>query len=455
MRTLYQSALALVILVLAACDSNNGAIFTTVEPPKTFNIQVVHASPDAPPVNVLVDGNAVLTDVDYNAGSAQLTLDEGTYSIEVEGILPGGNATVIGPVSLDFAGDTTYTVAAVGSVAAIEPVVFSQARGTPTAGSARLSVLHAAAAAPEVDVYVTAPGADLAGSAAVGSFEFKGTLGPAEVTAGDYQIRVTPAGDPATVVFDSGTIALADGDDLFVAAVPSTNAGPSPISLVVLTGAGSAEILTASTPASLRVFHTSPDAPAVDVVVNDAFAAPLVPGLSFPNFAGYVNVPADTYNVKVTAAGNPGVIVIDADLTLEASQAYDVLAVDTLAAIEPLVLNDDPRPVSTYAKVRIVHSSPTAQDVDIYVTAPGTDINTVDPTLAVVPFKASTGYIPLPEGSYDVTVVPAGTKTAAIGPATFDFFNGDVLTVVARDAVGGGAPLNVIVAGDQIFPDET
>ena len=69
------------------------------------------------------------------------------------------------------------------------------------------------AMAPEVDVYATAPGADLAASMPVGTFEFKGDLGPVEVPAGDYQVLVTEAGDAAAIVFDSGTVSLADGDD--------------------------------------------------------------------------------------------------------------------------------------------------------------------------------------------------------------------------------------------------
>ena len=444
-------------LFLVACDSDDD--FVPAPPPAaadTFNVQVLHASPDAPAVDVLFDGVLTLQDVDYKIGSSQLEREVGTYSVEVQGLLADGTTpAVIGPVDLTFAADTTYTIAAVNNVAAIEPVVIEQPRTAVSAGAARISVLHAAATAPGVDVFVTVPGASLNGTAPTGSFVFKESIGPAEVTAGDYQIRVTPAGsmDPDNnVLFDSGTITLNDADDLFIAAVPNTSGGTAPISLVAMTGATSLQILDIATPAALRVFHTSPDAPAVDVVANDDFMNPLVPSLSFPDFAGYVGVPAADYNVKVTPAGNSGVIVIDADVSLAAGQAYDVLAVDTLAMIEPLVLNDDPRSVAINAKVRIVHASPTAQNVDIYVMAPGTDINTVDPTLTDVAFKANTGYIALPEGMYDVAVAPTGTKTAAIGPATFDFMNGDVVTVVARDAVGGGTPLNVIVTTDSIVP---
>lgn len=442
------------MLAIAACDSDNDNVQPQqpIEPPAaTLKVQVLHASPDAPAVNVLVDGAEVLSGVDYKVGSSQLTLDEGTYTVQVDGILPGGNAAVIGPVDLDLAGDTIYTIVAVNDVAAIEPVVISQPDIAVSAGSARLFVLHGSAAAPTVDVFVTTPGADLAASAPVGTFSFKEAIGPAEVAAGDYQIRVTAAGDPSAVVFDSGTVTLADGDDLTIAAVPNTSGGGAPISLVALNGVGSLVLLDANTPTSLQVIHASPDAPAVDIVVDGGV---LVPGLAFPQATGFVEVPGSTYNVSVTVAGNPGAIAIGpVDLDLVAGERYSIFAVGQLAAIEPLILTDDPRRVATNAKVRIVHASPTAADVDIYVTAVGADINVEAPTLENIPFKANTGFLALPAGDYDVTVTPTGTKTAAIGPATISVSDGGVYTAVARDPLPGSTEFGLIVLDDFLSND--
>lgn len=435
------------MLTLAACSSDNDPQPPT-PPPPTTKVQVVHGSPDAPPVNVLIDGNQVLGDVDYKVGSQLLTLDAGTYSVQVDGILPGDDITVIGPVDLDLAADTIYTIAAVNTVSAIEPVVISQPDTAVSAGSARLFVLHGAAAAPTVDVFVTAPGADLASSAPVGTFSFKETIGPAEVAAGDYQVRVTAAGNPSAVVFDSGTVTLNDGDDLTVTALPNTSGGAAAISLVALDGAGSLEILDVDTPTSLQVVHASPDAPAVDVIVDGGV---LIADLEFPQATGFVETPAGTYNVAVTVADNPGAIAIGPiDLDLVAGTRYSILAVGELAAIEPLILTDDPRRVATNAKVRIVHASPTAADVDIYVTAVGADINSEAPTLANVPFKANTGYLALPAGDYDVTVTPTGTKMAAIGPATISIEDSGIYTAVARDPLPGESEFGLIVADDFV-----
>lgn len=425
---------------LAACNDSDPA-----------QLRVLHASPDAPEVNVLADGSAIATALDYGEATAQLQVDAGVVSLAVQGVLPGGTtATVIGPVDVDLQENTLYTVLAVGDVADIEPLVLSQPQVRVPEGSTRLRVVHAAPDAPAVDVYLTAPEANLASSTAVGSIGFRQDIGPAVVPAGDYRVRVTAAGNPSAVVFDSGTLPLAGGADLVIAAIENTDTGTSPIQLVVSDGEVAARVLGAGTPADLRVVHASPDAPAVDIVVNDGFSAPLVEDLAFGSATGFVSVPPATYNVKVAAAGTT-TSVINANLSLQPAVRYTVLAVGRLAAIEPLVATDDARRLATAAKLRVIHASPTAANVDIYVTAPGASISTLSPTLASVPFKANTGFLQLPAGNYTVTVTPAGSKTPAIGPVDLSLDAGGIYTAVARDPLPAASSLGLILLDDFIL----
>lgn len=421
--------------------SASATVTVTMPMVESAEVRVFHASADAPKVNIWVDGGVAVEALDYQESSGYLTLPADTYEVAVEGIIPGGNAVVIGPVDLDFAANTNYDIIAVNSVSAIEPLVITDTGSLDNPANVRVRVVHLAHAAPEVKVFATAPDADLAGAEPLGSFEFKETLGPVEVPAGDYRIRVTLMDD--TLIFDSGAVSLAAGKDLLIGAVPNVGTGSSPIELAVLDGDEVVILSDAMAGSDLRVVHVSADAPAVDVTVNDG-AEPAITNLAFPEATGYLNLAADTYNFKVTPNAATTPVVIDADVELANGAAYSLLAVGALASIEPLVLTDDNRSVATEAKVRLVHASTLAGNVDIYVLPTGTPIGTNAPAFSDIPFKADTGYVSLAAGSYDVIITPAGQPGVEAINATLDLEAGEIYTAIARDGAGLTSPLGVI-----------
>ena len=187
--------------------------------------------------------------------------------------------------------------------------------------------------------------------------------------------------------------------------------------------------------ASARVMaiHASPDAPAVDLVVDGAVAGT---GLAYPNNTAYLDLAAGTHNVKVNVAGT-STTVIDANLPLAGGVNYSVFAVDSVSAISALVLTDDlATPASGKAHVRFVHLSPNAPAVDVAVAS--------GPVLfANKSFKDYSAFTPVDAGTYNLEVRLAGTSTVVLPLAGVSLQAGKIYTVFAKGFVGaaGGQAL--------------
>ena len=301
---------AVSLLVMACSDGSSSRPLPTPDPVEltAVNFEVLHASQDAPPVNVAI-GSAAADGLDYGQ-SYFVTTTAGSLDVQVDGIIPGGNATVIGPATLDTNDGERITIIAANAVADIEPLILVDEQPAVDPAEVRVRIVHAASIAPMVDVYVTDTTTDITTVAPVGTFSFRDVLGPLTVPAGEYRIRVTPAGDPATVVFDSGAVELPGGGDLVVAAIVNVATGESPIELAVLTGSAALRLVDSSSTADVRVVHASSDAPPVDVVANDNFAAPAVVNLAFTEVTDFLNLAPGDINVKVVPTGTMAPVVI-------------------------------------------------------------------------------------------------------------------------------------------------
>lgn len=198
--------------------------------------------------------------------------------------------------------------------------------------------------------------------------------------------------------------------------------------------------------ARLRAVHLSPDAPLVDIYVDDDLVAEDV---AYLDQTGYLQLPAGAANVVVTVAGDPGAVVIDADATLVENTDYTVLAANFVEDIEPIILLDDNAPPAAgQVQVRIVHGSPSTPAVDVYVTAPGVPLDEATPTLQDVPFGAASNYLEVPAGTYQIRVTLANTLTVGLDSGPVTLSAGQIRTVIAADADGGGGPLQALVLAD-------
>jgi hypothetical protein len=190
-------------------------------------------------------------------------------------------------------------------------------------------------------------------------------------------------------------------------------------------------------PAQVRVAHFSPDAPAVDVYVNDDR---VLSGVEYPTVSEYLELPAGSYDFAVRPAGAAASSdpVIEETASVEAGAAYTVAAVGALADIQAAIFGDDlSAPGSGKAKVRVIHAAPEVPAVDVAVEG--------GPTLFEgAEFPSATDYAEVDAATYPVQVKGAGSDDVLL-EASLPVKAGTIYSVAAIGGAGKDTRLLPIV----------
>lgn len=186
--------------------------------------------------------------------------------------------------------------------------------------------------------------------------------------------------------------------------------------------------MPAPSTARMMVTHASPDAPGVDLLVDNVKLN--TAALEFPNSTPYITTFSGNRNVKVNAAGSTNT-VINATLPLAANKSYSVFAIDAVANIGALVVEDNlATPAPGKAHVRFIHLSPDAPAVDVAVDGGAV-------VFGNQAFKDYTAFTPLDAGDYDLEVRVAGTSTVALDLPVITLQAGKIYTVFAKGFLSG------------------
>lgn len=168
----------------------------------------------------------------------------------------------------------------------------------------------------DVDIYVN-------GELTLEGFQYGDVAGPLALPAGSYDLEVYAAGsDP-----EAGDPALSDSTELPAGAVATIAAylqeGGTP-TLGVFVENNSA---TEAGNARISAYHLADFGP-VDILADDA---PVWEGVTNGTGAN-TDVPAGTYNIKITAAGDASVVAFDADLDLAEGTNTIAYAIGSVSA---------------------------------------------------------------------------------------------------------------------------
>ncbi len=403
--------------------------------PDKVDFNVLHGSPDAPPVDVVVrTGSKIVSNLAYGQFTPYLSVDPGVYYLDIK---PAGSDVIVQTYLADLTGLGGQALRVIASGLLGGSPGFGLYAVLPGGGVvelpaspvARVQVIHNAIA-PTVDVY--------AGDVLlIDDFEFRTATPfifvPAEI---DIDLGVAPenstSADDAIATF---TVNLENGKTYIVTASGILGDPSAPFGLNINDKAREFSTDTASV--NIAVLHGSPDAPAVDVdavfVANDVIA-----GLAYGEFTDYLSLPPAKYDFAVRAAGDPNVVAsFRADLSGLAGGAAYVFASGLLggtpgfglfAALPNGIVVE--LPLTPTARVQVIHNSP-APTVDVYAG------NTL--LLKDFEFRTATPFVELPaDRDFTLGIAPAGSTSAADAIFTQDvnLTEDGIFAVMAQGVVG-------------------
>ncbi len=438
-------------------------------------VRVAHLSPDAPNVDVRVNGSRVLQDVPFQAVSDYLDLEAGSVNIQVTPA--GASAPIVIDATVTLNANTAYTVAATGLLNSndLSPIVLVDDR-TPQSGTAQVRFVHTSPDAPAVDVTV------LNGPTLFNNVAFRQAADYLSVNGGTYNLGVSIAASGTQVLTVNGqtlqdntnytifAIGLAGNGSLAAlpvvdasvsgSAKPGVARGPEgklPI-FPLAQKAGLTTLATAVEAAGLQKTLTVDGPFTVFAPTNEAFAAldpatldfllnnpdELTKILLYHVVAGKVTADqvvnltsATTVNgadVSITVNGSD-VMVNDADvIQTDVLAKNGVVHVINKVLIPPSALNSSAaKPAMAQGPDGKLPIFPLAQKAGLTTLATAVEVAGLQKTLTV-------------DGPFTV-FAPTNEAFAALDPATLDFLlnNPDELTKILLYHVVAGK-----VTADQV-----
>lgn len=196
--------------------------------------------------------------------------------------------------------------------------------------------------------------------------------------------------------------------------------------------------------AQLRVIDASPDAGTIDSYQNNSA---LAYNLGFGTMTTYIPMAPGVYNLAAEKAGTRQTLVASTE-TLAAGRQYTQIIGAGLANMKQTVLLDQSTPAPAgQVSLRVINEITHPGALDVYLVPLASASNKVISTSPLAVNLApggNTGYIDVPNGTYAIDVVPAGTPLTSstvtlLSGEQLEYASGAVRTLVLIDHETPGA----------------
>jgi Domain of unknown function (DUF4397) len=194
-------------------------------------VRVLHLSPDAPKVDVYVDGIRALAGVPFKTATKHAPVPAGAHSVEIRTAGSANGDRALATAQTTVAPGAAYTLAAVGLAAKLQVLVLKDDFTAPPPGKAKLRGIDASPQSPPIDIAIAG------GPVLFQDLTFPEATPFATIEAGSMALEVRLAGTER-VVFRSGARPLPAGAILTVAGTVSPTGTIEVLPILDAAGAG-------------------------------------------------------------------------------------------------------------------------------------------------------------------------------------------------------------------------
>jgi hypothetical protein len=227
-------------VAISACSSDDNPLNQIFG-----EFRVANAIADSAPIDAEIVGAPTdINDIEFGTASGLREVPEGEYRVTLRSTI-NSSTVQFSEDSVDVNDDDMTTVYAIGDLSqSTQDIFVVTAPDTDVpSNQSEAQFVHVASETPQaLDVYLTGLNADLLSATPTTTLNYPGKNTQAFYAPGDYRIRVTPQGNKATVLFDSGNAEAVDlpGETTqqFALIDNTNNAINSPLTVLVLKGTG-------------------------------------------------------------------------------------------------------------------------------------------------------------------------------------------------------------------------
>lgn len=426
--TRFTLLLSLLVFLSAACSDGGRDSEVTGK----GSIRALHAIPNLGTINFLIE-ETVLGSMSFQDATAVSEYDDLEYTFSFEITLPDDDAdepTELVNRTLSVTSEQEYTFVLSGSLDNPQLFLWEQfgrdwAEEIEAAedNDTEVTVMevafgHISNVLGAVDVYLEDPGTSPVAATPKASLSYSEFDPAIELSAGDYQLVVTPAGDPNTLLFASDPFSISAATSTLVTLVDDGGFTTADFR-VRLIGSGT-ELADINTSAVVSATHLALGTGPLDVYDSDDFSLPLFDDLAFGDLTAEIEVDEGTLNLAVTPFDNLGVFLAQLSLSAFTGTYNRLYFIGLPGDLQVVTQRYDRSTIATHARLQLLQAAARFQTLDVYIVDTDTDIQLIGPSYSSILYGNGFSYTMVEADTYNIYVTEPGTKNVIAGPLRAD-----------------------------------